>query len=932
MRSPLIQMVTTKGNQVAYLGNLRGRGSQAYTTHRFLVLLGILGLGLLVVLLSLYLFTTEANAQSLDDEWSPPVNLSNSGAASQSRIVSGQDGTLQVFWWDRFDGLMTSLNYPGEDGDLSWSEPLIVPISSDTVPNSLQFVVDTEDWVHAFWIERNQKEEVSLNYGMFPLGSTGWSGIDVLAESVGTFDVLLTKNGQVLVAYIQTQDYGSALAGVYVQKVAPDFAPQSVNTNRYYRLVTPGDGYLDLAEAFDKDNDSYLYLAWDAPQGERTLFSVAISDGGEWTQPLPVGRQDLLPKFPRLATLGNGVNYIIWQAGAQSGCTLYQQLQDLLDLWAATYDPQVGSLLTESSVSKVYEASLDCPVSSRFFNLGDQLLWLRGEGSSSLSLSGWDSSLSAWSLSQSLGFHFEDPETGSLILLDDLNTALVGEQLAVIGVDQEYGDVWFTQVRFSTAELAFAPPPVWSSPQRIGAASKISHLTTTMDQTGRAHVFWSQESEPANMSSSLQYASTIVYSNMWAVAQIIPATTGQSHLYPSLSYDAEEQRLHLTWSGGADNQVYYSRANLNEAVSPGGWSPPRMLSSAGVTAWPQIDHDSAGNLYIAYSVPLNEGRGVYLLRSQDKGSSWSEPIQIFDAVADNWQMVDHPALVVSQAGVIHLAWVEASLPGMDGPRSIRYVRSKDGGQTWSKPAVVAGSGYDWPRLALSGDQIHLLFASAGMDGYTLSHRWAEETLERSWSTAATISGWKGIAVPYGLVAWRAEGDGVWELHLAGASAKDGLLHHAVWNGQRWSAVDSLDASELIGPGLAVQLAAYPEGNGLVASWLASSMEDNKAEQSLYTTTLRLSSQETSQLTAAPTPQAPEVPVVVSEVDESLAVLPEPTLVPTLELTATPHLSQSPSASPSQMPVVMGGSLAALIVAGTYAGWMLWGRGKSFFRK
>jgi hypothetical protein len=898
-----------------------GRGSRSYYTYRFPILLMILGLGLLVVLLALFLFPTEAKAQSLDDEWSPPVNLSHSGAASQPRIVSGQDGTLQVFWLDRFDGLMTSVHSPGGDGDLSWSEPLIVSFSTEMVADSLQMVVDSEDWVHAFWMERDQKEEVILNYGVFPLGSTDWPGIEILARSVGEFDVLLTRDGQVVVAYLQTQDYG-ALAGVYVQKVVPGLPPESVFSNRYYRLIKPGEGYLDLAEAFDKDNDPYLYLAWEDARGERALFSLASSYGGDWTQPLPVGRQDLLPKFPRLASMGNGVNYIVWQAGAQAGCTLYQQEQDLLDLLFATRDPQVGLLLTEASVSKVLEASFDCPASSRFFNLSDQLLWLLGEGSPSLSLSGWDSSQSAWSLSQSVGFNFKDPETGSSIALNDLHTTLVGDQLGVIGVDETFGDIWFTQGKLSALELVFAPPPAWSSPQRIGAAYKISNLTASMGDDGRTHVFWSQESEPASMTSSLQYASSIVYSNMWAVVQIIAPAAGQSHRYPSLSYDPAQQRLHLVWSGGSDNQVYYSRANLNEATSPGGWSPPRVLSSAGVTAWPQIDHDAAGNLYIAYIVPLNEGRGVYLLRSQDKGSSWSEPVQVFDAAAEDWQMVDHPTMAPGQDGSIHLAWVEASLPGMEGPRSIRYARSNDGGQTWSRPAVVAGSGNDWPRLALSGDQIHLLFASAGMDGYTISHRWAEETQERSWSTAATISGWKGIAVPYGLVAWRAEGDGVWELHLAGASARDGLLHHALWNGQRWSAVDSLDASELIGPGLAVQLAAYPEGDGLVASWLASSMEDNKAEQSLYTTTLRLSSQETSPLTAAPTPQAPEAPVVVAEVDESLAAQPEPTLVPTLELTSTPHLSQSPSASPSQLPIVMGGGLAALIVAGTYVGWMI----------
>jgi hypothetical protein len=62
-------------------------------------------------------------AQSEDDVWGTPVNLSRSGAAGQPRVVAAPDGTLQAFWWDRFDGLMTAV-FNGR----RWSSPVMAPI------------------------------------------------------------------------------------------------------------------------------------------------------------------------------------------------------------------------------------------------------------------------------------------------------------------------------------------------------------------------------------------------------------------------------------------------------------------------------------------------------------------------------------------------------------------------------------------------------------------------------------------------------------------------------------------------------------------------------------------------------------------------------------------------------------------------------------
>lgn len=76
-------------------------------------------LGILCVLACTMHATAPAFAQTPANLWSVLVNLSGSGAASQPVAFAAPDGTLQAFWWDRFDGLTTVVG-SGE----TWSAPL----------------------------------------------------------------------------------------------------------------------------------------------------------------------------------------------------------------------------------------------------------------------------------------------------------------------------------------------------------------------------------------------------------------------------------------------------------------------------------------------------------------------------------------------------------------------------------------------------------------------------------------------------------------------------------------------------------------------------------------------------------------------------------------------------------------------------------------
>ncbi|MFW6116011.1 MAG: sialidase family protein, partial [Chloroflexota bacterium] len=277
-------------------------------------------------------------------------------------------------------------------------------------------------------------------------------------------------------------------------------------------------------------------------------------------------------------------------------------------------------------------------------------------------------------------------------------------------------------------------------------------------------------------------------------------------------------RLHAVWSGGPSGPIYHSWAYVGDAHAPDGWSEPLPLPMAGATgASPDVLVDASEALHVVYAVPLNEDRGMYTVRSDDRGESWSEAQVIFDAAAAGWAMADHPTLAVDPAGTLHVAWVRGSQDGHFPPEGIFYARSTDGGRTWSEPRAMAEGAYDWPRVAVAlTGQAHLLWNEASPGGGCL-HRWSADH-GGSWSRQQEVPGFRGVVGPLGLTA-----DGARTLHLVGLGRDDAdepALLYTVWDGSavsgatlttaegRWGKRETfrLDLAEGFVPGAAVAVA------------------------------------------------------------------------------------------------------------------------------
>jgi hypothetical protein len=90
--------------------------------------------------------------------------------------------------------------------------------------------------------------------------------------------------------------------------------------------------------------------------------------------------------------------------------------------------------------------------------------------------------------------------------------------------------------------------------------------------------------------------------------------------------------------------------------------------------WPATS--SSGSLFVAWA---DKGKGEYnivVARSDDGGTTWSEPVQVNDVDAgDQWMAV----LAVDANDLLHAAWFDART----GNINLYYASSTDGGRTWS---------------------------------------------------------------------------------------------------------------------------------------------------------------------------------------------------------------------------------------------------------
>lgn len=320
----------------------------------------------------------------------------------------------------------------------------------------------------------------------------------------------------------------------------------------------------------------------------------------------------------------------------------------------------------------------------------------------------------------------------------------------------------------------------WSAPYQLSSpAGKASEGYLVADQYGYVHCFWT-ETLYADGSTVIKYAR--FDGTSWTRPNdIYLANTEIKNISPVVDQDGI---LHIVWSEGLISRTYYTFAPANGALSAQSWAPPVRVSN--IAARPvHLRIDSNGVFHILYINPTTEDSGVYYVRSQDKGQSWSEPVWL-DPDIPPGRVPDSLNFELDANNGLHAVWFYGDLDPDGHPDWVRYMHSLDGGMTWASPILIDqhtdGINHNLtvasPVMIVQGQTVHIIWAAGGLP--YRNHRYSTDA-GRTWSQTNQIFGELHGQAFDGLTV-----DGAGRVHFFGQIRYPMGIYHAYWDQTRWS--------------------------------------------------------------------------------------------------------------------------------------------------
>ncbi len=140
-------------------------------------------------------------------------------------------------------------------------------------------------------------------------------------------------------------------------------------------------------------------------------------------------------------------------------------------------------------------------------------------------------------------------------------------------------------------------------------------------------------------------------------------------------------------------------------VSQAGWGTVKKLTwTPGESKYPAIAVDSYNNIHVVLFDDTPGNNEIYYMRSTNGGVTWSLPTRL------TWtsSYSESPAIAIDCYNDIHVVWVE----GTPGNAEIYYQQSPDGGATWSKIQRLTwtSGASDCPAITIdSSNKIHVVW-------------------------------------------------------------------------------------------------------------------------------------------------------------------------------------------------------------------------------
>ena len=751
-----------------------------------------------------------AAAQAPDEAWATPVNLSHSGATTDPAMVIDSNGVVHVIWRDASaDYIYTRL----EGGE--WSTPRLTelerlfrlaasPASSrpsrvagaeplavlHSGPNPL-FVAGPRQQSFATWVTPERllysSRAANRDFGAMP----GWGARTLLSASVASFAAAIDARGTLHVAFYRIEDRSDDPPGIYYTRSTNGGLSWTTATrlyeSPYFHTLGEGEANLSLATGGTPDAP-IVYLTWDNRPRKQVFVATSTNGGASWEgrEQVDGPSPDSGPAGPfniRIGAAGNAA-ILVWQNGEPGG-TCTQSFKSSADAGTTWSDAQL-----------MIEGLPGCATANEFVVGLEQnlqgLLYLLTDIQDQSYLSVWNGSRWSEPQAQPILSGFEEPEIYSPISFGCHRAAGFGERLYVIGCDKgDGGDIWITSRDLGSTESWFSPE-VWTRPVPVtGAEVDVSALELIPTDDGLVHAVFSQRQDPA------------IYYTRWdgstwsRITAVLQLPDGEASS-PAIAAGPENDLFLIALS--TEGALHYVRAKGMDAVTASRWSPPTRLPTNhdGPVSPADVAWDADGTVYVAYSVPVYEERGVYLIKSEDRGETWLEPMQVFDGAEAGFDLVGSPALLVTANGPIHVLWKRQSIPtdGASQPLSLYHAMSEDAGRTFGEPELVVEGPVTWHKIVADGKgNLHRLWQRSDAP----STLWDQVSVDggHSWEVPQQLpveGGQPTVTL-----------DPAGQLHLVGPS--DGSLSHWLWNGSRWRAEAPLRWTPALAQGGLVELLA-----------------------------------------------------------------------------------------------------------------------------
>ena len=684
-----------------------------------------------VMVASVFFALPDSGYAQTNQDWSEPTNLSNSGASTSPLMVIDSDGTFHVIWIDEYDGYKYVMSKDG----VNWTIPVTVkfPFSPNNEPPRI--VATTNGIIHVFWEDNKNilyyAQTRPKDFGI----PTLWRSTIQLGVSVADYDFKVDPSGGLHFGFITNKDSDNDPAGVYYRRSVNGGLSWSVSqllsASPYFRSLTEG-AHIRLAVSSEAEIQN-VYVVWDNPALKRIFMSTSVDLGQSWGNAQEIVKPDEksgyeTPYNAEIDIMGNRI-LLMWQTGQSGRRCVYN------GRWSESWGIEWGNTMD------LFGGSGICPIRIGFDNVNDEYSVILFKVQENLAVIAWHGNqLSNLQIQNELS-NFQNPVTSDSILLGCQQAVIQDHNLFVVGCDEGSSkDIWFTSHALGSMEDWFPPSSAWSLPSVVTRVSyKIPSVSSTVDAENNVHVVWASPLTSENNDSDFSIYYAVSNKIEWSrPTQIIINLSGAPNQLSLLNDNLG--RLLLAWVDTTNQNLMFSWANANRADIPPEWSSPIILPvPSKLVSSPSILSDSANNIVVAYSVPFNENRGVYIVRSADLGKNWSAPAQIFDAVSAGWDSINQPKIALTGDGRLHSLFTNFSVLQGIRPVGLYYSQSSDGGLSWNDPTELSNGQVSWSNVVADGNKaLHLLWQEKNGEETSVYHRVSTDN-GQTWGSPIIIS-------------------------------------------------------------------------------------------------------------------------------------------------------------------------------------------------